>query len=162
MKMALRVLAVPLGYFAFVLLLFGVGAPLSPARVNQGDKCFRCQRTIVQTRLAGEIVDQHGLAYKFRQPACMAQYLNEQPQPAGALRAVFVSDYTSGLMVPVERAWFVDGVIDPRTNERDYFAFNMRGAADAQARLQGTQVVDWSAVMAEGARRARVDTGRAN
>ena len=73
-------LGVSVAYFAFLALFLGVAAPLTPAPVNQGDKCFRCYRTIVQTRIAGEIVDRGGLAYKFRAPACMAQFMNEYPR----------------------------------------------------------------------------------
>ena len=155
-------LGVFVAYFAFLALFLGVAAPLSPAPVNQGDKCFRCYRTIVRTRLAGEIVDRGGLAYKFRAPACMAQYMSEHPQPADSLAGVFVAEYTSGLLVPVERAWFVETVINPRTGERDFQAFNMRGLAEAYARKEGASVVDWTGVMREGARRARANTSRAD
>ena len=155
-------LGVSVAYFGFLALFLGVAAPLTPAPVNQGDKCFRCYRTIVQTRIAGEIVDRGGLAYKFRAPACMAQYMNEYPQPADSLLGVFVADYTSGLLVPVEHAWFVETVIDRWTGERDFAAFHMRGSAEAYARKEGTSVVDWTGVMAEGARRARAVISRAD
>ena len=69
-------------------------------------------------------------------------------------RGVFVADSTSGLLGPVDRAWFVEALIDPWTGEWDYLAFNMRAAANAYALREGRSVVDWTAVMAEGARRA--------
>ncbi len=155
-------LGVSVAYFAFLALFLGVAAPLTPAPVNQGDKCFRCYRTIVRTRMAGEIVDRGGLAYKFRAPACMAQYMSEHPQPADSLAGVFVADYTSGLLGPVGHAWFVETVIDPWTGERDFAAFHMRGSAEPYARKEGASVVDWTGVMTEGARHARGVISRAD
>lgn len=64
--------------------------------------------------------------------------------------------YTSGLMVPVERAFFVAAVVDRWHGELDYLAFNNRSAANAVARELQSTVVDWPVVMAEGARRAQV------
>lgn len=145
--------AVFVGYFALLAVVLAP-APLTPAAISQGDKCYRCDRTIVRTRQAGEIVDRGGIAYKFRAPGCMAQYLNENPLPADRLAAIFVAENTSGLLVPVERAWFVETVVDPGTGERDFIAFNTRSWADAYAGRVGGSVVDWSAVMNEGARRA--------
>lgn len=150
-------LVVFVGYFAFLALIVGVAAPLTPAPVEQGDKCFRCYRTVVLTRLAAEIVERNGLAYKFRAPACLAQYLTEHPQSRESPARVFVAEYTSGVLIPVERLWFVETVIDRWTGERDFVAFTLRGLADSYAREAGGSVVDWSGVMAEGARRVRIE-----
>lgn len=148
-------LGVLVGYSVFLALVLGIATPLSPAPVNQGDKCFRCARTIVRTRLAGEIVGHDRLAYKFRAPACMAQYLNEHQQPPESLAGIFVADHTSGLLIPAQHAWFVETIVDPETGERDFAAFSVRGSAEAYARSEHAPVVRWAAVMAEGARRAR-------
>ncbi len=138
------------------LFMFGISHSVSAtARVDQGDKCFRCYRTIVKTRLAGEIIDHNGLAYKFRQPACMAQYMADYGVTPSSVRSILVSDYTSGLMIPVDHAWFVETVIDSDINERDFLAFSDPIVAAGYAKRLGGTVVEWDAVKAEGARRAR-------
>lgn len=153
-----------LGYFGFfALFVWDVATPLSATvQVNQGDECFRCQRMIVHTQLAGEIVDRYGIAYKFRQPACMAQYIHEAPTAPLPWREVLVTDYVSGLMIPVEHAYFVEAVINPRTGERDFLAFRNRTAAIEYAYQYESTVADWSTVLAEGARRAQVARGVAD
>ena len=48
---------------------------VAPVRVSAGEQCFRCRRTIVDARLAGETIDSSGFVSKFRAPGCMATYL---------------------------------------------------------------------------------------
>jgi hypothetical protein len=82
---------------------------IAPVKVNAGDQCFRCRRTITDGRLAGETIDSSGFVSKVRAPGCMAKYLVQHPEETGV---VFVTDYTTGKMIGPERALFVPVVLD--------------------------------------------------
>ena len=63
-----------------------------PAKVTAGDQCFRCARSINDTRLAGEQIG--AFVEKFRAPGCMAKYVVKNPDDRGP---IFVTDYATGL-----------------------------------------------------------------
>jgi hypothetical protein len=115
----------------------------SPVKVNAGDQCFRCRRTIGDTRVAGEIVD-GGLATKYRGPGCLAKYLAAHADETGA---IFVTDFTTGKMFQADRGSYVPVVVDPNTGETDYRAYKMKVAADEAARELKTAAIDWSTVI---------------
>ena len=117
---------------------------VKPVQVSAGDTCYRCRRVILETRLAGEMVDPNGLAYKFRAPGCMAKYLAEHPKETGAL---FVTDWSSGHMIDPTRATFVQFIIDENSMERDYRAYLKKADADAFAAQVKTAAVDWKTVL---------------
>lgn len=117
---------------------------VKPVQVSAGDTCYRCRRVILETRLAGEMVDPNGLAYKFRSPGCMAKYLAEHPNETGAL---FVTDWSSGHMIEPTRAIFVPTIIDENSMERDYRAFLKKADADAFASQVKATAVDWKTVL---------------
>ena len=115
----------------------------TPVAVKSGDICYRCGRTITDTRIAAQMVDGTGQAQTFKTPACLAKYLQTNEVTG---KTIFVTDYPSGQMFPVTTAVFVRGTIDDATGERDYFAF--RSAAEAVKRAAGGQetAVDWATV----------------
>ena len=115
----------------------------SPVRVNAGDQCFRCRRTIVDTQVAGEIVN-GGLVTKYRGPGCLAKYLAAHPDETGVL---LVTDYATGKMLPAAKATFVSIVVDRNTGETDYRAYKLKADADAAARELHTSSVGWDAVL---------------
>lgn len=119
---------------------------VKPLQVNAGDTCYACRRIILETRLAGEMVDPNGLAYKFRAPGCMAKYLSEHPNEKGT---VFVTDFATGHMIDPARAVFVPVIIDENSMERDYRAYLRKADADAFAAQAKTTAVDWTAVLAK-------------
>lgn len=119
---------------------------VAPVQVSAGDSCYRCRRVIVETRLAGEMVDPNGLAYKFRAPGCMAKYIAEHPTEKSTL---FVTDYTSGKLVDPGRLTFVETIIDENTMERDYRAFLKKADAEAFAAKGKTTPIDWNTVIAK-------------
>jgi hypothetical protein len=116
---------------------------VSPVRVTAGDQCFRCRRTIVDTHVAGEILN-GGLATKYRGPGCLAKYLAAHRDETGAL---FVTDYASGKMIRPDRAAFVPVVVDSNTGETDYRAYKVKADADVAARELHTATVGWDAVL---------------
>jgi hypothetical protein len=116
----------------------------APIKINQGDLCFRCQRSITDTRLAAQ---QTAHFYeKFRAPGCMAKYLVNNPGDRGA---ILVTDYATGKTINPEKAFFVRFIVDDRTGERDYRAYMNKNDADAFAAEAHTTPVDWKAVLHE-------------
>jgi hypothetical protein len=126
------------------ILTFGVAScsTIQPVRVNAGESCFRCQRTISDTRLAGERIA--GFIEKFRAPGCMAKYIVNNPGDRGP---VYVTDFRTGTMLDANAAFFVPVVVDPQTGERDYRAYARKPEADAAALELKTSTVRWNAVL---------------
>lgn len=130
--------------FIAILGLTLVGcSSLEPVKIQSGDVCFRCARTITDTKLAAEIVTADGNAFKFRTAGCLAKYLHGR---TGDVGTVFVTDAQSGEMFQVSNAMFVRVTIDPATRERDYLAFKSATEAAKRASEESSSVVDWSAV----------------
>jgi hypothetical protein len=115
---------------------------VGPAKINLGDQCFRCGRTINDSRLAGEQIA--AFVEKFRAPGCMAKYVVKNPGDTGP---IFVTDYTTGKMVKPSEAFFVPTVLDRNTGERDYRAYASKADADAAAAEARSETVDWKTVL---------------
>ncbi len=123
-------------------------ASIQPARVQVGDTCYRCHRTIVDLKLAGELIDRLKAPFPFRTAGCLAKYIKAHPDLQVA--AVFVTDYRTGHMLPADEAWFVSTTLtqpDGGKTEADYLAF--RSPNDA-ASLKGDKAVllRWTQVVA--------------
>jgi len=128
-----------------VVLALAACSSLRPLPIKAGETCFGCRQVIVEPKLAAEVIDVNGHAYKFRTVECMAKYLTNHPDEE--LAGVWVTDYNSGRFVSASNATYVRGVIDETRMERNYFAF--RSATDAAkfaADRTGT-AVDWPAVL---------------
>ena len=123
--------------FILVVLTFVGVRPVSPDTIYEGDVCFKCRRAIDDTRLAAETLDRQ-LPTKYRTPDTR----------------FFVTDYVSGRLVGVDRAFFVPVLVNDRTGERDYRAYHSREAATAAAGELGVGVVSWTTVVERA--RARV------
>jgi copper chaperone NosL len=127
-----------------IALLAGSCTPVKPVAIHSGDLCFRCRRSIDQPKLAGEIVDARGRAFKFRTVKCMATYLAAHDEE---LKGIFAVDQTSGDFVQVESATFVPATIDSRTGEQDYLAFGSAAEATRVARTERQPTLDWPAIL---------------
>jgi hypothetical protein len=114
---------------------------IRPVPVQAGDVCVRCQRTVVDARLAGEVIDAQGNALKFRAPLCMAKYLRQHP---GDAAATYVTDYTTGEMFPAMNGTFVRVTLEG--SEREYAAFRSPIEAAKFMKEHGGGIVDWVAV----------------
>ena len=132
-----------MGRFVVGLAVFGIVSCTSirPVPVQAGDVCARCERTVVDTRLAGEIIDAQGGALKFRAPLCMAKYIRRHPATAAA---IFVTDYTTGEMFPAANGMFVRVKLEG--SEREFAAFRSPTDAARFMKEQGGGVVDWVGV----------------
>jgi hypothetical protein len=117
---------------------------VAPVKVSTGEQCFRCRRTIMDTRFAGETIDPNGFVSKFRAPGCMAKYLEAHPDERGT---TFVTDYATGKMVNPDAALFVPVLIDPNSGEREYQAYLQKADAAAAAIREHTVPVAWSVVL---------------
>ena len=117
-------------------------ASVAPVKINAGDQCFRCRRTITDTNLAAERVT--GFVEKFRAPGCMAKYLVAHPDEKGP---VFVTDYGTGKMISPDAAFFVPVVLDAVTGESDYRAYALKVEAEQAAIVFHTVPVDWQTVL---------------
>jgi len=115
---------------------------MQPVKVNLGEQCFRCQRTIGDTRLAGERIA--GFVEKFRAPGCMAKYVVNNPGDQGT---TFVTDFRTGTMLDANAAYYVPFVIDAPTGERDYRAYARKTDADAAALELKSETVRWNTVL---------------
>jgi hypothetical protein len=118
-----------------------------PVKINAGEQCFRCRRTIIETRLAAERIT--GFVEKFRAPGCMANYVVSNPVDNAP---IFVTDYSTGTMVDANAASFVPVILDDITGERDYRAYALRPDAVSAAEQLHTVPIDWHTVL----ERARV------
>jgi hypothetical protein len=115
---------------------------VAPVKIAPGDLCFRCQRSITDTKLATQQVAH--FYEKFRAPGCMAKYLVNNPGDRGT---VLVTDYTTGKSMSPEKAYFVPFLMDDRTGERDYRAYKDKADADAFAAEAHTTPVNWKTVL---------------
>jgi hypothetical protein len=122
---------------------------ITPATINVGDQCFRCRRTIIETRLAAEIVDPNGLAYKFRSSGCLAKYLADHPEDNGT---IFVTDFATGRMMQTADATFVPVLLDSTTGERDFRAYRTKIEAEKVAKELGVTATDWAGVREQAPR----------
>lgn len=134
--------------YAVVIAAIAIAcASIQPARVQVGDICYRCHRTIVDLKLAGELLDQFKAPFPFRTAGCLAKYVKAHPDQQ--VTAVFVTDYRTGHMLPADEAWFVSTTLtqpDGGKTEDDYLAFRSRNDAaslkgDKAVLLRWTQVV---------------------
>lgn len=141
------------GTALLVVLAAGCANP-TPVAIQKGDRCFRCGREIIHTRLATEILDDHGRAFKFRTVWCVSQYLRDHPTETGR---VYVTDYTTGRLVRAQTATYVRATIDPDTYEMDYLAFSTVGDAVKAARESKSAAIDWLRLMAHARRTARAN-----
>ncbi len=131
---------------ALMLVLAAGCSSLPPAPIAVGDTCTRCNRTIRNTRLASEIVDSGGLAWKFRTAECMAKYITSKNPDAAA---VYVTDYSSGRLVKASAVSFVPSLllVDGKDKTREYVAYYNSNAAREAAAREKTTPIDWDQLL---------------
>ena len=117
---------------------------VAPVKVEAGDQCFRCRRSISNERVAGEMIDSRRFVSKFRGSECMAKYLVAHPDEKPT---IFVTDYVSGKMMPPQKAFYVPEVVDRNTGETDYRAYSQQPDADAFAAEVHATPITWDAVL---------------
>jgi hypothetical protein len=136
------------------LLLSAVVACSSagPVAIRAGDIGAETRQPIGDVKLAAEIVPPGGgPALKFRSVSHMAHYLEDHADTPGTM---FVTDYPTGHLIPVETAVFVKGQVDGGSKELDYFAFGQVKAAVAFGEKTGEAATDWPSI------RERAEAGR--
>jgi copper chaperone NosL len=124
------------------LLLVACG--VEPVRMMPGDICTRCRKTISDTRIAAELIDQAGRAYKFHSTGCMAKYLKAHPEEQSG--TLFATDYGTGRLVTVKSVKFVATPID---RDVDYEAYYTDAGANDAASRGKTTPVEWQKVLAD-------------
>jgi len=129
--------------FIFAVYMFLGFRPAPPQTIGEGETCFACRKTIVDHKLAAEIMDRN-LPTKYRTPGCMAAYAAQHPSDDSRY---YVTDFVSGGLIEAEHAYFVPVLVNDRTGERDYRAYYSRGMADIAAQVMGVQVVRWDTVL---------------
>ena len=115
---------------------------VAPVRINAGEQCFRCRRTITDVNLGAERIT--GFVEKFKAPGCMAKYLVAHTDETGP---IFVTDFATGNMVRPDNAFFVPVVLNAITGESDYRAYLEKADADQAAIELHTVPVDWQTVL---------------
>lgn len=125
---------------------------VSPVAVRSGDLSAGTHRPIQDVKLAAEIVPPSGgTALKFRSVSALARYLEDHGNTPGTM---FVTDYPTGHLIPVETAIFVKGQGDGGTSDLEYFAFENVKSAAAFGQKNGEAVTDWPSI------RERAEAGR--
>jgi hypothetical protein len=117
---------------------------VAPIKVSAGDQCFRCRRSILDQRVATEIIDRNLFVSKFRGPGCMAKYLAGHPDENGV---IYVTDYPSGKMLRPAAAFYVPLIVDRKTGESDYRAYRVQAEAQTAAADLRTAPLSWDAVL---------------
>ncbi len=136
------------------LLLSAVVAcsSVGPVAIRSGDIGAETGQPIANVKIAAEIVPPGGgPVLKFRTVSHMARYLEDHGKTPGTM---FVTDYPTGQLIPVETAVFVKGQVDDRAKELDYFAFGQVKAAVAFGEKTGEAATDWPSI------RERAEAGR--
>lgn len=118
---------------------------LQPLPIRSGETCYGCRQVIGDPRLAAEVIDQSGHAFKFDSVECLARYLNGHPNEP--VNGVFVADYKTGRLVNATSAHFVKGNVDPRSFKKGYAAFSSAAEAQSFAKEQQSEPVSWQAVL---------------
>ena len=120
---------------------------LQPVQIAAGDVCFNCRKMINEPRVAAEVIDKDGRAYKFRTAGCMAKWLKKNPTEKPA--EMFATDYATGRLVKVTAVKFVPTMMgEGRDRALDYVAFYGDEGAVEAAQREKTQPVDWNGVLA--------------
>jgi len=118
---------------------------LQPLPVRSGESCYGCRQVIGEPRLAAEMIDAKGHAFKFDSVECLVRYINDHPSEE--IDGVFVTDYKTSRMFSATTATYVRGAADPRTMRKSYIAFKASADAQAFAKEQSSTTSDWRAVM---------------
>ena len=129
--------------FIFAIYVFLGFRPAPPQTIAEGETCFKCRRTIVEHKLAAEIMDRN-LPTKYRSPGCMAAYAVQHPSKDSRY---YVTDFVSGGLIEAERAFFVPVLVNDKTGERDYRAYYSSGMADIAAQTNNSAVLRWNALI---------------
>lgn len=119
---------------------------VKPLPVVSGDRCFRCQRPIDDLKLASEMIDEGGHAFKFRTAGCMAKYLAEHPGEHNL--GLFVTDHATGKFMEASKATFARVPLSKVSVEKDYYAFKNAADAETLAKQEGGTTMEWDAVLA--------------
>ena len=118
----------------------------SPVPIAVGDVCTRCHRTIRDTRIAGEIIDSGGRAWKFQSAGCMAAYVAQKNPDAAA---IYVTDYQNGRLIKANAATYVETTIgEGLQKEQVYVAYSSSSAERAAAEAQKTTPIEWEQLVA--------------
>jgi copper chaperone NosL len=118
---------------------------LQPLPIRSGETCYGCRQVIGDPRLAAEVIDASGHAFKFDTVECLARYLNGHPDEK--VSGVFVADYKTGRLVNATSAQYVKGQVDPRSLKKGYAAFASAADAQAFAKEQHSEPLGWQAVL---------------
>jgi copper chaperone NosL len=131
--------------FIAVMLVASACSSTTPVPIKAGDVCFHCRQMIIDTNMAAEVIGQTQHAFKFSSVGCLTEYLRDRPNDNP--RAIFVTDYPRGKMIPASGARYVKFTVNQRTNAMDYAAFSESEAAQQFAQQHESTVLAWNDVM---------------
>ncbi len=132
---------------ALALLVSAACSSVKTAPIYAGDTCFRCGRIINDVKVAAEVVDQAGRAYKFRTVGCMQKYFKDHPEEI-ATSKIFVADATNGRFILAKNAIFVPAwLFEGSERQRDFMAFAAASEARKVADKELSRPTDWAGVL---------------
>jgi copper chaperone NosL len=79
---------------------------VTPAALAPEDMCAYCKMAISEKRYAAELIDSEGLAFKFDDIGCMANFIKGKKNPAKTI-ARFVMDFDEHQWIKAEDAYYV-------------------------------------------------------
>ena len=88
----------------FALLVACTSGELRPADLQPGTACAYCRMTLVDPKLASQIVAPGEEPRVFDDLGCLRAYIAEHPQSGQS--AVFVADHSTGAWIPERAAVF--------------------------------------------------------
>ncbi len=119
------------------------GCQAAPRPLVAGtDACEYCRMTISDVRFGGEIQLATGRIHTFDAIECLASYYLDATR--SDVKGVWVSDFTTRTLVPVDSATFVSGGLNSPMG-RSLVAFGTPG--DAQTNLRGGRLLRWPDVL---------------
>lgn len=96
-----------LGVF-FVLFLVSCQNK-GPKSIAYGkDQCDFCQMTISDDKFAAELITEKGKVYKFDDLHCLETY-QKMEKKQNEKAQIYVSDFTTGKLIPFDKAIFLEG-----------------------------------------------------
>lgn len=120
---------------AGIVLLAGCGGAAQPVAIETGTPCAFCRMTIMDARVAAEIVAPGEEARQYDDIGCLVEDVKQRP--VGADGRAFVADYQTGALIAAGEAVYtkMDAIATPMSSH--LVAHATAAGRDADSRVRG-------------------------